>query len=1707
MSLNFYPVSPDADRTRELARWTLGLAAITFASPAFAADAPRNLFFYGRAQKVPAYTLHCPSGVGDGVFAPDTFILEQSGSFTDPTTFVPPQIGSGNDLFRPGQAAPSEGDNVFIAGRPKGQLASIKGPAIPVSPAGCEISGSSGGYSGDGFSVDNVSGTIANLSVGGPGLLTLDNLTVTGTATFAAIGNARLDYYSLDSGRPVVNFGTQFAPVTQTIAGGKLHASELDLLASTTDPAYPGALRIWANSVDGDHVVVKPTPANGTLNETGVVTVEDGGVLSGRAIEIQTGSFYENGSSPTRLVINRGTLTADKLWVGTNPLGLAPISATGASLEVTRSTLTAKELEVGNFAPGFMTVSGGSKVTVNGNAFIGLAASASGSSLTVSGAGTSWMSNGRITVGADGVGHLQLTDSATLTTTDVAFIGSNPGSTGFAEVSRGATATSDSPSGSNTAALAIGFAAGATGFLTIDGAGSSWTAKQSAVVGYGGKGTLTVSGAGAFNVDGDILRIGRDAGSVGVVTLTDKGSAIGAPNATVYVGYGGDGTLTIDKGAELFAKALQIGGLANGSGRTTVTNGLIGLTDKGASIVIGKEKDSSGVLTLSGPTAHLQAAGSFVIGDAGAGRLTLENGASLNLANTPVTLGASNGGSGKLVIDASAGAGEVKLGKVTVGERGNGVLSLIGDSSGETGLNMAFATITLGVQSGSKGVLSIENAHLDLGADIVGSGIVVGVQGSGEFDIGKNSAVTAQQLTIGQDAGGSHMFNVGSGGVLKIAGDIRLAAGVGAQGELRVVSGGQATAANIISGGHTASATVYVSGSGPSGPAKLTVDGDISFLAANSDLEVRLGAQVKAKRIQFLTDGAKSSTLTVDGAGSQLSYSGSIDLSGVRAEVSNGGASIYDSGVGGLGSSLNRLGSGAALIVSSGGRFETSNVETFGATITAKGDGSVVKMKDFDSIGGQVAISDKATFDAAAVTLSVDDTFDITSGAKATFKSLKNSGAVTLSGDGSTLAIGGAFGQPPISASIGSFDVSAGAKMTVDGSSTLGGALVVTDRGAVAFTNAAQTTFDGGSLSVAHGDVSFSPAFGGAAALSFVNGARLTLNGRNDTSINGLTTLKIDASSSALVAGQALLPVAHSLTLDGTLFTSTGVTAVGTVFAGLASTPTSLRALLYGKENDAIANVFGAPTLIFRQTDGFLAIGYDGFFDGVGHVVGDVLDLGFFHPGHSPGVITIDGNYNQLAGGVLVLSVGPNDYSRLVVSGAANFQGGSIVLESYQGARPTLGTRYSFIQATGGVTGQVDSIVSPFQGVVFSPTFGADGLTAQLLHAPNYFLGSAITRNQQSVARALDALAQGAPTGAAALLANSLTYASQDQIARSFDQLSGEAYASVKGVLLDDSRYARAAALDRLRGAFGGVAAPNMPLLARSPEKTAALATEALPIDLDKLVFWGQGFDAHGSSNGSRAGAAGVSHSATGFFLGFDAPAFHNWRIGAYGGYDHANLSVSARSSSGKSDAFHAGLFAGGQWGAFGLRLGASYSGHDIDIRRSISFAGLSDQPWRRFGAGLYQLFGEAAYGVDAGFLALEPFAGLALTRLHTNGFREFGGVAALATRGGDTDIAFTTLGLRFSKSLSLFEAPLAIGGSAAWRHAMGAVTPLSFASLAGGGDFSVAGAPIDRDAFLVEPGVDLAVMPNASLGVHYVGQFGNRTNSRGVKGAMTVKF
>ncbi|WP_238322053.1 autotransporter outer membrane beta-barrel domain-containing protein [Komagataeibacter europaeus] len=501
--------------------------------------------------------------------------------------------------------------------------------------------------------------------------------------------------------------------------------------------------------------------------------------------------------------------------------------------------------------------------------------------------------------------------------------------------------------------------------------------------------------------------------------------------------------------------------------------------------------------------------------------------------------------------------------------------------------------------------------------------------------------------------------------------------------------------------------------------------------------------------------------------------------------------------------------------------------------------------------------------------------------------------------------------------------------------------------------------------------------------------------------------------------------------------------------------------------------------------------------EGGGQVGSVVVDQGAVLQGgrNGTGTLSVNGDLQQQAGSALVANGG-----HVSVTGSATIaQGAQLVMsQGVLGGLRNAGTDgYRVLSAAQGVSGtyalQGDTQVSSFESIIDAYDANDVYLRTEQTRA---FTDVAVTRNQRATAGALDALASSGIASAVGLVG------SDAQARQALNATSGEIHASARTALIQDSFYLRNAAIDRLRGAACDPGA--------GPQSTANLHGRRTDgtCQQEHAALWGEAYGGWGHNSGD-GNAAGMHHSVGGFILGADTPVFGTWRVGGLVSYGHSAFDVGGRDSSGHSNTVSVGGYAGTHWGRLALRIGATYSWDMLGMNRQVAFAGYSSRESSAYMGGTAQGFGDLGYRFNAGLVALEPFANVAYVNLHTDGFHEHGGNAALVGRAMDTGTTYSTFGLRMSSILRAGAVMLVPNASFAYRHAFGELTPTTreYFAQGGGTTFDIAGVPLSENAAVVDAGLKAVMSDRIDVGVSYIGQYGERSRDTGIRGKFRLKF
>ncbi len=993
----------------------------------------------------------------------------------------------------------------------------------------------------------------------------------------------------------------------------------------------------WTNlgelSIGGEGEGALTIRNGGNLANGGSARIGDATGALGEATVTGADSHWSNSG---QLYVGRqgqGTLTiadggsvevAQKTYIGSGAGSHGAVAVDGVDSRMT----TAGELIVGGEGGGMLDITAGGTVDGAGTvASIGGAAGGQGT-VTVDGAGSSWVGASDFVVGWGGTGQLVIQNGGLVG--DVhASIGVDAGSAGTVTIGAdsrwtsagylgvgisgdGTVAVQDGGTLESTLRATVGRYAGAQGKVIVEGNDALWAGAGEVVVGDEGIGTLDIVGGGAVTTGGAAFIAG---------------------------GVGGQGTVTVSDGSDWSnAQALYVGN--KGIGKLVVQNGG---SVSSASAAIGVRAGSTGEVRVTGADSSWINTGNFVVGEQGNGTLTIGAGGLVQSAESRI--GGETGSTGSATVTGAGSQWEfANSARIQIGSLGNGTLSIL------DGARVSGGTAVIADQADSTGAVTVGGTGSIWAQDTV----FVGSQGDGTLDILGGGAVSVDVSLIGDITGSVGRAVVdGAGSIWTTTGRMYVG-GRGGSGRLLIQGGGHVDSGSVFIGfGAGSAGEALVTGAdarwvnsgdftvGNEGNGALTIEEGASL---NTALTVTIGGSEIAKGIA-----------TVDGPGSSWIGSGDLDVgyegtgqlvirnggvvsntyaavgvaAGARGEVEVTGAGSGWSSSGSL--VVGQEGNGA-LTISSGGKVNAAGGGVIGRYAGAQG---VVAI---DGIG-----SSWSTADVLGVGIDGNGTLNVIHGG-----SLSTAQA-TIIGDSAT-------GQGVISVD------GAGSSWTSSKELHVGEA----GDGALAIRNGGQVSDSFGGLGVKAGgtgsvtvtgtgsswthDVDLYVGIGGAGTTTIAEGGMVGVTGgmflANQAGSTGTLNIgaaageaavgagTLDAGTVAFGAGAGTLNFNH--TADDYAFGS-AISGAGTVNVWSGTTR-----LTGGSTYTGTTDINGGTLLV----EGALGVTATTVADGAtlggsGSIAGDVTiaDGGILAPGSSAGTLTV-GSLSLSSGSILDYELG-----------------------------------------------------------------------------------------------------------------------------------------------------------------------------------------------------------------------------------------------------------------------------------------------------------------------------------------------------------------------------------------------------------------------------------------------------------------------------------
>jgi autotransporter-associated beta strand protein len=556
--------------------------------------------------------------------------------------------------------------------------------------------------------------------------------------------------------------------------------------------------------------------------------------------------------------------------------------------DIVNDSANVQTFDVALNAPGSFAINGNSGVALNGGANLyGLAiASTPGSQVqvTINSSNFFTSSFGEFQIGTAGTGALTLNGTpdqpVALTNVGALRIG---GRAGVSPTGNG-TMTVPSYSTYNQTAddITIGWTAGTSGLLELKGDGQFNFNSENAnwmYVGIGGQGTVTIGDTAVLNTQGDV-RFGQGGGS-GRLTMTGGtfNSTGGAHGGWMYFGTDGSGTTYVD--------------MSNGAT----------INKTGGDIRIGNG-GSTGVMTMT-DTAQIfhNVPNWFIVGASGGnGTLTMSGHSTITKTQSDLVVGVDDGSTGKLVLKEFASLLYSGGDWTNIGY-GNGAKGTLEVHDNAT-LTTSTGAIIVG-RDGGEGTIVLDGVNpvaFNYFANILGDN---GFYGSGRTSKGHllmsgtaSASFTNGPIVIGNHPGAEGYLEITGGASLEHMNVGEIQIGDSATGVMKVYGGTAEVHPVVINHGSMRVGHVDERGN-PPGNGTLDLSGYAEFIELGTDMRAVSVATFGATGVMSLAEHAR---FTIDNGNFWLTWgaggNGTLNLKGgvfeSRNIISDGGTATIN---------------------------------------------------------------------------------------------------------------------------------------------------------------------------------------------------------------------------------------------------------------------------------------------------------------------------------------------------------------------------------------------------------------------------------------------------------------------------------------------------------------------------------------------------------------------------------------------------------------------------------------------------------------------------------------------------------------------------------------------------------------------------------------------------------------------------------------------
>jgi outer membrane autotransporter protein len=631
-----------------------------------------------------------------------------------------------------------------------------------------------------------------------------------------------------------------------------------------------------------------------------------------------------------------------------------------------------------------------------------------------------------------------------------------------------------------------------------------------------------------------------------------------------------------------------------------------------------------------------------------------------------------------------------------------------------------------------------------------------------------------------------------------------------------------------------------------------------------------------------------------------------------------------------------------------------------------------------------------------------------------------------------------------------------------------------------------------------NGMVGFYQTFTGTYAGNMSGSGSVTVSSALPVTFTGINSY---TGGTTVASGSTLIGDTRSL--QGTMFNSGLIqfnqSTIGT-YAGVISGVGGVEVSGLGTTTFSSDNIYTGGTTIDNSGTlivagsilGNVSINNGGTLMGSGTVGATTVNAGgTIAPGHVGSPLTINGNFVQGGGSTYTAEVNATGSDKIAVNGTAQIGTATKLNLNIDPGTLTVGKHYELLSATGGLTGQYATVLTPplTQNILFTEQYGANNL---LLVVNSNLSSSALSSNQLAIASVFDR-SSGTATGDYANAITQLTTLGPAPLAAALNQFSGNIYGSIGTI----ERQTTTVQLQLLSNRLASLSAPSVTtsslaqrtsgirLVSRqaSDEQLSGASTSE-PSASRNWTTWAQGYGLGGSVAGD-SNAGGSNYRLGGTLFGTERWLNENLMIGVLGGYAGTSISNRQDSSHAQVNGYQVGLYELYRQDSYYISNIDAYSNSSYDVTRPLDVGNIQKTASGSSSGNQWAHYTEGGLTYEIDEFRVQPFLGFQYMYLNQQGYTESGaGSLDLTTGSQIINSVRNSIGARVYHETMWGQTLVIPSLSARYQHEWGNGTQLISSSFSGAPtlQFTTAGNHTGRDFGLFTLGATAYLTPRFNL-------------------------